>query len=150
MLAVLDWETLIAEPVRSMLSKIMGFLPTLLGALIILVVGWIIAKLLRQLIDKLLQIVRFDTLADKTGISDVLKKGDSIATLESVKAAADVYLPASGKVVAINQALPENPEKVNSDPWGEAWMVKIELTDPAELNDLLDAASYEAKIAESK
>ena len=76
MLAVLDWETLIAEPVRSMLSKIMGFLPTLLGALIILVVGWIIAKLLRQLIDKLLQIVRFDTLADKTGISDVLKKGD--------------------------------------------------------------------------
>jgi glycine cleavage system H protein len=84
------------------------------------------------------------------GEGDVLKKGDSIATLESVKAAADVYLPASGKVVAINEALPENPEKVNSDPWGEAWMVKIELTDPAELNDLLDAASYEAKIAESK
>lgn len=76
MLAVLDWETLIAEPVRNMLSKIMGFLPTLLGAIIILIVGWIIAKLIRQLIDKLLQLVRFDMLADKTGISEVLKKGD--------------------------------------------------------------------------
>ncbi len=76
MVAVLDWETLIAEPVKNMLSKIMGFLPTLLGALIILIVGWIIAKLIKQLIDKLLQIVRFDALADKTGISEVLKKGD--------------------------------------------------------------------------
>lgn len=76
MVAVMDWETLIAEPVKNMLSKIMGFLPTLLGALIILIVGWIIAKLIKQLIDKLLQIVRFDTLADKTGISEVLKKGD--------------------------------------------------------------------------
>jgi hypothetical protein len=76
MLAVLDWETLIVEPVRTMLSKIMGFLPTLLGALIILIVGWIIAKLIRQLIDKFLQIVRFDVLADKTGISEVLRKGD--------------------------------------------------------------------------
>jgi glycine cleavage system H protein len=84
------------------------------------------------------------------GEGDTLKKGDSIATLESVKAAADVYLPASGKVVAVNEALPETPEKVNSDPWGDAWMIKIELSNPAELNDLLDAASYEAKLAESK
>ena len=84
MLAVLDWETLIAEPVRTMFSKIMGFLPTLLGALIILVVGWIIAKLIRQLIDKLLQIVRFDTLADKTGISDVIKKGNLKITAREV------------------------------------------------------------------
>jgi len=84
MLAVLDWETLIAEPVRNMLSKIMGFLPTLLGALIILIVGWIIAKLIRQLIDKFLQLVRFDTLADKTGISDVLKKGELKITAREV------------------------------------------------------------------
>lgn len=84
MLAVLDWEILIAEPVRTMLSKIMGYLPTLLGALIILVIGWIVAKLIRQLIDKLLQIVRFDTLADKTGISDVIKKGDLKITASQV------------------------------------------------------------------
>jgi glycine cleavage system H protein len=84
------------------------------------------------------------------GEGEVVKKGDSIATVESVKAAADVYLPASGKVIAINEVLSETPEKVNTDPWGDAWMIKIELTDPAELNDLLDAASYEAKLAESK
>ena len=76
MLAVLDWGALVAEPVRQMLTKIMGYLPTLLGALIILVVGWIAAKLIRQLIDKLLQVVRFDILADKIGISEVLRKGD--------------------------------------------------------------------------
>jgi glycine cleavage system H protein len=80
---------------------------------------------------------------------DEIKKGDSIATLESVKAAADVYSPASGKVVAINEALPDTPENVNSDAFGEAWMVKIELSNPAELSALLDAAAYEAKLAEA-
>lgn len=79
-------------------------------------------------------------------VGDEVKKGDSCATLESVKAAADVYLPASGKVVAINEALPDTPEKVNSDPYGEAWMVKIELSDPSELEELLDAAAYEKAI----
>jgi glycine cleavage system H protein len=79
---------------------------------------------------------------------DVIAKGDSVATLESVKAAAEVYAPASGKVIAINEALPEAPETVNSDPYGAAWMVKIELTDPAEVNDLLDATAYEANLAE--
>jgi glycine cleavage system H protein len=82
-------------------------------------------------------------------VGDEVKKGDACATLESVKAAADVYLPAGGKVVAINEALPDTPEKVNSDPYGEAWMVKIELSDPAELDDLLDAAAYQ-KAAEEK
>jgi len=81
-------------------------------------------------------------------VGEDVNKGDSIATLESVKAAADVYLPASGKVLAINDALPETPEKVNSDPYGNAWMIKIELTNPTELDELLDAAAYEAKIAE--
>jgi glycine cleavage system H protein len=82
-------------------------------------------------------------------VGDEVKKGEACATLESVKAAADVYLPASGKVVAINEALPDNPEKVNSDAYGEAWMVKIELTNPAELRELLDAAAYQ-KSAEEK
>jgi glycine cleavage system H protein len=81
-------------------------------------------------------------------VGDVVKKGDACATIESVKAAADVYMPAGGKVVAVNDALPESPEKVNSDPYGDAWMVKIELSDPAELNALLDAAAYEKVCSE--
>jgi glycine cleavage system H protein len=79
-------------------------------------------------------------------VGDEVKKGDSCATLESVKAAADVYLPAGGKVIAINEALPDTPELVNKEPFGGAWMVKIELSDPADLGDLLDAAAYEAKL----
>lgn len=82
-------------------------------------------------------------------VGDQVSKGNNIATLESVKAAADVYLPASGKVVEINEALPDSPEKVNSDPYGEAWMIKIELTEPAELDELLDSAAYEAKLGEA-
>ncbi len=74
---------------------------------------------------------------------DTVSKGDSCATVESVKAAADVYMPASGKVIAVNQALSAAPETINSDPYEAAWMVKIELSSPAEANALLDAAAYE-------
>jgi hypothetical protein len=76
MLAVLEWDNLIAEPVRQMLTRILAYLPVLLGALIILIVGWLIAKALRGIIDWLLKVVRFDTLADKAGISGILRKGD--------------------------------------------------------------------------
>jgi glycine cleavage system H protein len=79
---------------------------------------------------------------------DQVAKGDSCATVESVKAAADVYLPVSGKIVEINEALPDTPETINSDPYGAAWMVKIELSDPAELDNLLDAEAYKTKIQE--
>lgn len=79
-------------------------------------------------------------------VGDVIKQGDSCATIESVKAAADVYAPASGKVIAINESLPDAPETVNSDPYGDAWMVKIELTNPSEIDSLLDASAYEALI----
>jgi len=78
---------------------------------------------------------------------DEVAKGDSCATLESVKAAADVYLPVSGKVVEVNENLPDSPEGVNTDPYGAAWMVKIELSNPSELDGLLDAAGYEAYLA---
>lgn len=79
---------------------------------------------------------------------DTLNQGDTCATVESVKAAADVYLPVSGKVIAVNQSLPDKPETINSDPYGEAWLVKIELTNPAEVAKLLDAKAYEAHLAE--
>ena len=79
---------------------------------------------------------------------DEVKKGESCATIESVKAAADVYMPVSGKIIAINESLPDTPERVNSDPFGEAWMVKVELTDPAEVGDLLDPTGYAKQIEE--
>jgi len=74
---------------------------------------------------------------------DTVKKGTTCATIESVKAAADVNLPVSGKVVAVNEDLPKTPELVNSDPYGKAWMLKLELSDPSELDGLMSAADYE-------
>ncbi|MEN6408999.1 MAG: glycine cleavage system protein GcvH [Anaerolineaceae bacterium] len=76
-------------------------------------------------------------------VGETVKKESPCATLESVKAAADVTLPVSGKVVEINEALPDSPELVNSDPFGGAWMLKVELSDPSELDSLMDAAAYE-------
>jgi glycine cleavage system H protein len=82
-------------------------------------------------------------------VGDQVKQGDSCATVESVKAAADVYMPVSGKIVEINEALPDAPETINSDPYGAAWLVKVEIANPAELAELMDAAAYQANV-ESK
>jgi hypothetical protein len=76
MLAALEWENLIADPVRQMLARILGYLPVLLGALVILIAGWIVAKAIKRMLDWLLKTIRFDTLADKAGISAILRKGD--------------------------------------------------------------------------
>jgi glycine cleavage system H protein len=83
-------------------------------------------------------------------VDDTLAAGDSIATIESVKAAADVYTPTSGKVVAINEELAGAPEVINSDPYGAAWMIKLELSSPAELDKLMDAAAYENFISQQE
>lgn len=97
--------------------------------------------------DQLSDIVYVEIVVSE---DEEINQGDSCATLESVKAAADVYAPVSGKVVAVNDELPDTPEVVNSDPYGKAWMVKIELSDPSELDGLMDAAAYEASIAEAE
>jgi len=76
------------------------------------------------------------------------KKGESVGTIEAVKTVSDMYAPFSGKVVEINANLANNPEIINSDPYGEGWMLKIEISDPSELNDLLDAAAYKALIGQ--
>jgi hypothetical protein len=81
---MLQWDNLIADPIRKMLETIFAYLPILLGALIILIVGWIVAKVIRRLIDWLLKAVRFDALADKAGISEVLRKGDLKVTAREV------------------------------------------------------------------
>ena len=67
-------------------------------------------------------------------------------TIEAVKAVSDLYSPVSGEVVAVNEALDANPALVNSDPYGEGWMIRIRLSDPAQLEGLLDAAAYQAQI----
>ncbi len=96
--------------------------------------------------DQLSDIVYVEVLVS---VDEEVGQGDSCATVESVKAAADVYMPVSGKITAVNDALADTPEMLNSDPYGEAWLVKIEINDPSELDSLLDAAAYESKVAES-
>lgn len=76
-----------------------------------------------------------------------LAKGAAAAVVESVKAASDVYSPVSGEVVAANDALNGSPELVNEDPYGKGWLFKIKPSNPAELEQLLDAAAY-GKVAE--
>jgi len=76
-------------------------------------------------------------------VGDVLSKGDVFGTVESVKAASDLYMPMSGQVVAINEALGDKPETVNDDPFGAGWMIKIKPANPAEWDGLLSAADYE-------
>lgn len=76
---------------------------------------------------------------------ETVEAGKPIASVESVKAAAEAYAPVSGKVVAINNQLPDHPELINSDPYGEAWLIQIEGGDASAL---LDAAAYENHCAE--
>ena len=89
--------------------------------------------------DQLSDVVFFETTVE---VGDIVEKGTIVATIESVKAAADVSLPATGKVIEVNDALANSPELINSDPFGEAWMLKVELTDPAEVENLMDADAY--------
>ncbi len=76
-------------------------------------------------------------------VGDVLSKGDVFGTVESVKAASDLYMPMSGQVVAVNEVLGDKPETVNDDPFGAGWMIKIKPANPAEWDSLLSAADYE-------
>ena len=69
--------------------------------------------------------------------------GKSFGTIEAVKAVSDLIAPVSGKILAINTALNDDPSVVNTDPYGAGWMVKIELSNPSELNNLMDAAAYQ-------
>ncbi len=79
-------------------------------------------------------------------VGDTVTATESFGVIESVKAVSELYAPVSGKVVEVNAALADAPETVSDDPYGEGWLVKVELTDPAELDALKDAADYEAMI----
>ena len=70
--------------------------------------------------------------------------GDIFGVVESVKAASDLFAPVSGEVIEVNDALTDTPEVVNEDPYDAAWMIKVKLADPGEVDDLMDAAAYAA------
>ena len=95
--------------------------------------------------DQLSDVVYFEVVV---GVGDKLSKGDAVGILESVKAAADLYSPVSGAVTEINDTLPDNPELINSDPYGEAWMLRIQMSDAAELEEMMDAAAYQQNTEE--
>jgi glycine cleavage system H protein len=77
-----------------------------------------------------------------------VKKDEAYAEVESVKAVSDVYSPLSGEVTAVNETLSDTPEKINEDPYGDGWLVKVKLSDPSEADELMDAAAYKKLLEE--
>ena len=76
-----------------------------------------------------------------------LKAGDVFGTVEAVKTVSDLFLPVDGTITELNKNLANSPESVNNDPYGEGWMVKMKVNNPADVGSLLDAAAYEAQVA---
>ena len=79
-----------------------------------------------------------------------VKKGETVVTVDSVKAVAEVYSPLSGQVEEANESLKDSPEIINQDPYGQGWMVKIKISDPAELGNLMTPEAYRAFVAEEE
>lgn len=82
------------------------------------------------------------TFVELPEVGDELSAQEEVAVIESVKAASDIYAPITGTVTAVNAALQDSPETINSDPFGEGWLFKLKPSDPDELNGLLNAAAY--------
>jgi len=93
--------------------------------------------------DSLGEIVFFDAPA----VGTVVTKDEQYTEVESVKAVSDVVAPLSGEVIAVNETLTSSPESVNEDPYGDGWLVKIKLSDPSEVDSLMDASDYEASLS---
>jgi glycine cleavage system H protein len=75
-------------------------------------------------------------------VGDSIDQGDPCAVVESVKAASDIYSPVTGEVLAVNEALEDDPGVVNADPYGDGWLFQVSLSDVGELEDLMDAEAY--------
>jgi glycine cleavage system H protein len=88
--------------------------------------------------DALGEVVFFDP----PEVGAQVSANQSYAEVESVKAVSDVFAPLSGEIVEVNQALEDAPERINDDPYGEGWLVKVKLSDPSEVDQLLDVAAY--------
>jgi glycine cleavage system H protein len=76
-------------------------------------------------------------------LDEDVEKDDVFGSVEAVKTVSDLFMPLTGKVIEFNEKLEEDPELVNTDPYGEGWMIKINISDPSEINTLLDAAAYQ-------
>jgi glycine cleavage system H protein len=93
--------------------------------------------------DQLGEVVFFDPPA----VGTTINKDAPYAEVESVKAVSDVIAPLSGEITEVNESLKDSPEQVNEDPYGEGWLVKVRLTDPSELDSLMDAESYRSSLS---
>jgi glycine cleavage system H protein len=83
-------------------------------------------------------------------VGEKIVKDDPFGAVESVKAVSDIYAPVSGEVMETNEILPDNPETINDDPYGDGWMVRVELSDIDDLKDLMDADEYAEYVAQQK
>lgn len=85
---------------------------------------------------------------DLPAVGDSFKKNDPFGSIEAVKAAADLYMPIGGEITAINENLPDAPETINSDPYGDGWMIKIKIDNEEEYNNLMDVEAYKKHIGQ--
>lgn len=83
---------------------------------------------------------------DVNTVGETIEKGETFGSVEAVKTVSDLIIPVTGEVLEFNETLNDQPELINNDPYGEGWMIKIAIKDTAELDNLLDAAGYEAII----
>jgi glycine cleavage system H protein len=83
-------------------------------------------------------------------VGEKVSKDDPFGVVESVKAVSDIYAPVSGTVVEVNEDLPESPEVVNEDPYGDGWLIKVKVSDPADFDDLMDNDEYTELVAREK
>ena len=88
------------------------------------------------------------TFVEVPEVGATIRQNDVFGTIESVKAASDLYAPLSGKVTEVNEDLMDHPENINQSPYGDGWMLKIKLSDPSELNMLMDAEAYLEHVGE--
>ncbi len=83
---------------------------------------------------------------DIESVDETIDKDEVFGSVEAVKTVSDLFMPLSGEVIAFNENLEDTPEKVNSDPYGDGWMIKIKISDNSQIDDLLDAAAYKEVI----
>jgi glycine cleavage system H protein len=93
--------------------------------------------------DQLGEVVFFDP----PEVGKTIGKDEAYAEVESVKAVSDVIAPLSGEIVEVNEALNDAPEQINEDPYGEGWLVKVKLSDPSELDSLMDSENYQSSLS---
>jgi glycine cleavage system H protein len=92
--------------------------------------------------DALGEVVFFEAPSVGSSVS----KDESYAEVESVKAVSDVVAPLSGEIVAVNEKLADSPETINEDPYGDGWLIRVKLTDPSEVDSLMDSSAYEGSL----